>query len=167
MNPRGKLAALVGMIALVAVLASCAPTNQGSETFMDLQTAKGIAMAMEDEAAALVPPENVGDQTQLKTAHLLGCPDDQLKWSGRTTVTLLGDVDAEAMIDVIAAAWEQKDGVVVERRSTRQGAPRVDMTGTQGDFYSASIWAPGTELKITSFSPCFELEEGQHPSDAY
>jgi hypothetical protein len=167
MNPRGKLAALVGMIALVAVLASCVSTNQGSETIMDLQTAKGIAMAMEDEAAALVPPENVGDQTQLKTAHLLGCPDDQLKWSGRTTVTLLGDVDAEAMIDVIAAAWEQKDGVVVERRSTRQGAPRVDMTGTQGDFYSASIWVPGTELKITSFSPCFELEEGQHPSDAY
>ena len=166
MNPQVKLAVLVGMIALAAVLASCASTNQGSE-IMDLQTAKGIAMAMEDEAAALVPPENVGDQTQLKTAHLLGCPDDQLKWSGRTTVTLLGDVDAEAMIDVIAAAWEQKDGVVVERRSTRQGAPRVDMTGTQGDFYSASIWAPGTELKITSFSPCFDLEEGQHPSDSY
>ena len=134
---------------------------------MDLRTAKGIAMAMEDETAALVPAANVGDQTQLQTAHLLGCANDQLKWSGRTTVTLIGEVDAEILIGVIASAWEQKDGVVVERRKSRQGAPVVDMTGAQGDSYIASIRAPGTELTIDSFSPCFELAEGQHPSDEY
>ena len=71
------------------------------------------------------------------------------------------------MIEVIASAWEQKDGVVVERRKTREGAPRVNMSGAQGDSYIASIRAPGTELTIDSFSPCFELEEGQHPSDEY
>ncbi|MFC5929234.1 hypothetical protein [Cryobacterium melibiosiphilum] len=43
----------------------------------------------------------------------------------------------------------------------------MDRTGTQGDSYSASIWALGTELIITSFSPCFELAEGQYPSDEY
>ncbi|WP_104083238.1 hypothetical protein [Cryobacterium sp. Y11] len=167
MNSRGKLAAVVGMFALSMVLASCASTNQFGETTMDLKTAKGIAMATKDEAAALVPAQNVGDQSQTKTAHLVGCANGEVAWPGRTTVSLIGDVDAEAMIEVIASAWEQKDAVVVERRRTRQDAPRVDMTGTQGDFYSASIWSPGTELKITSFSPCFELEEGQHPSDEY
>ena len=167
MNPKRKYVAVLGMLTLTALLASCTMMNEGSDAFMDLQTAKGIAMAMEDETAALVPVENVGDQTQTQKAHLLGCANDQLAWPGRTTVTLIGDVDSEAMIEIIAAAWEKKDGVVVERRKTRQGAPRVDMTGAQGDFYSASIGAPGTELKITSFSPCFDLEEGQHPSDEY
>ena len=167
MNPSGKWAAIIGIVSLTAVLASCTSTDPKSEATMDLQTAKGIAMAMEDETAALVPVENVGDQTQTQKAHLLGCANDQLAWPGRTTVTLTGDVDSEAMIEIIASAWEKKDGVVVERRKTRQGAPRVDMTGAQGDFYSASIWAPGTELKITSFSPCFDLEKGQHPSDEY
>ncbi|SDO18896.1 hypothetical protein SAMN05216368_11223 [Cryobacterium flavum] len=167
MNRQGKTTAITGLLILIAVLTSCAPTNQGSETTMDLQTAKGIAMALEDETAALVPSENVGDQSQLQMTYLLGCANDTLAWPGRTTVTLVGDVDAEAMIDVIASAWEQKDGVVVERRKTRQGAPRVDMTGVQGDFYSASIWAPGTELQITSFSPCFELEGGTKPGMKY
>lgn len=44
---------------------------------------------------------------------------------------------------------------------------RVDMTGTQGDFYSADVWESGTILKIDSFSPCFPLEDGQHPGDEY
>ncbi|MDJ0376911.1 hypothetical protein [Cryobacterium sp. PH31-L1] len=167
MNPKQKFVAVLGMLTLTALLASCTMMKEGSEATMDLQTAKGIAMATEDETAALVPPENVGDQTQKQTAHLFGCADGRLSWPGLTTVTLIGDVDAEAMIEVIASAWEKKDGVVVKRLKTRQGAPRVDMTGTQGDSYSASIWAPGTELKIDSFSPCFELEEGQHPSDEY
>ena len=161
-----KIAAFIGMIALSVGLAACAP-NQGSETTMDLQTAKGIAMAMEDETAALVPSENVGDQSQLQMTYLFGCADGRLSWPGLTTVTLTGDVDAEALIEVIASAWEQKDGVVVKRLTTRQGAPRVDMTGTQGDSYSAAIWAPGTELKIDSFSPCFELEGGTKPGMKY
>jgi hypothetical protein len=129
---------------------------------MDLKTAKGIAMAMEDEAAELVPAANAGEQTQFSTAPLLGCGDKEYSWSGQSTVALVGGADAEAILESIAVMWEQKPGVVVERKDER-----VDMTGTQGDFYSADVWESGTILKIDSFSPCFPLEDGQHPGDEY
>ncbi|SDN39134.1 hypothetical protein SAMN05216368_105124 [Cryobacterium flavum] len=135
---------------------------------MDLQTAKGIAMAMEDEAALLVPPENVADQTQRKTAHLLGCGDGGHQWSGRTVVTFAGGVDPQSVVDSISAAWQLKNGVTVDQDAFNTGNDaEVDMTVATGGFYTAAIWNSGTQLYITSFSPCFELEEGQHPSDEY
>ena len=150
------LAVAVGMS-----VASCA-TPPMEEKTMDLETAKGIAMAMEDEATALVPAANAGEQTQFETAHLMGCGDREYTWSGHSTVALVGEADAEAILETIAVMWEQKPGVAVEREDER-----VDMTGTRGDFYSAGIWESGTILKIDSFSPCFPLENGQHPGDEY
>lgn len=135
---------------------------------MDVQTAKGIAMAMEDKTALLVPPQNVADQTQRKTAHLLGCGDRGYQWSGRTVVTFSGEVDPQSIVDTIAAAWNLKDGVTVEQDAAVTGNDaEVDMTVATGGFYTAAIWNSGTQLYITSFSPCFELEDGQHPSDEY
>jgi len=149
-------------LAVCVSLASCAAPSMEETKTMDLKTAKGIAMAMEDEVTALVPAENAGDRTQFETAHLLGCGDGQYTWPGRSSVALVGGADADAILESIALMWEQKPGVTVERKDER-----VDMTGTQGDFYSADIWESGTILKIDSFSPCFPLEEGQHPSDKY
>jgi hypothetical protein len=148
--------------ALGISVASCATSPIEETKTMDLETAKGIAMAMENEVTALVPAENAGEQTQFDTAHLLGCGDGEYSWSGHSTVALVGGADAEAILESIAVMWEQKPGVVVERLDER-----VDMTGIQGDFYSADVWESGTILKIDSFSPCFPLKDGQHPSDKY
>jgi hypothetical protein len=133
---------------------------------MDLETAKGIAMAVEDEAAALVPVDNAGEQTQFETAHLMGCADGLYSWPGRSSVALVGEVDPEALIESIAVMWEEKSEGTVERIEERGGALRVDLT-REGDSYSAGVWESGTILKINSFSPCFPLEEGQHPGDEY
>ncbi|MEC5182953.1 hypothetical protein RCH12_000396 [Cryobacterium sp. MP_3.1] len=155
------VSAVLALTVSVSV-ASCAMSPMEETKAMDLKTAKGIALAMEDEAAALVPVENAGEQTQFETAPLLGCGDGLYSWSGRSSVALVGGADAEAILESIAVMWEQMPGVVVERQDER-----VDMTGSQGDFYSAGVWESGTMLKIDSFSPCFPLEDGQHPSDEY
>ena len=155
------VSAMLALAVCIAVASCAAPPMEETKT-MDLETAKGIAMAMEDEVTALVPVENAGEQTQFETAHLLGCGDELYSWSGQSTVVLVGGVDAEAILESIAVMWERKPGVAVERKDER-----VDMTGTQGDFYSADVWESGTILKIDSFSPCFPLEDGQHPGDEY
>ncbi|WP_105035298.1 hypothetical protein [Cryobacterium aureum] len=167
MDPTGKWAAIVGIVALAAVLASCTSTDPESESMMDLQTVKGIAMAMKDEAAALVPAQNVGDQSQFTTAHLMGCSAGGYTWPGLTTLTLIGEVNGEELIEAIASAWEQKPGVTVERKAVRGGTLRVDMIATQGDSYSAGVWDSGKTLKIDSFSPCFEMEDGLKPGMEY
>ncbi|WP_104081719.1 hypothetical protein [Cryobacterium sp. Y11] len=159
----------VGVLVLGLGLTACAaPFGAEKETTLDVQTAKGIAVALEDETALLVPPQNVADPTQRKTAHLLGCVDGGHQWSGRTVVTFAGEVDPQSIVDTIAAAWKLKDGVTVEKNAAATGNDaEVDMTVETGGFYTAAIWNSGTQLYITSFSPCFELEEGQHPSDEY
>jgi hypothetical protein len=147
-------------------VASCAMSPMEETKTMDLKTAKGIAMAMEDEAVALVPAENAGEQTQFETTHVMGCGDGLYTWPGLSTVALIGEVDAEAIIESIAVMWEEKYEGQVERME-KQGDPlRVDLT-REGDSYSAGVWESGTILKVDSFSPCFPLEDGQHPSDKY
>ncbi|SDN39102.1 hypothetical protein SAMN05216368_105123 [Cryobacterium flavum] len=111
---------------------------------MDLQTAKGIAMAMEDETALLVPPEDVADQTQMKSSFLLGCTDETYQWSGRTILTFSGEVDTQGIVDRIAAAWKVKEGVTVEEDDTTGDDAQVDMRVATGGFYNAAIWNSGT-----------------------
>jgi hypothetical protein len=154
------------LVLVVSVMSSCAASPMEETKSMDLKTAKGIAMAMEDGATALVPAENTGERTQFETAHLLGCGDGEYSWSGHSTVSLVGDADAEAIIEAIAVLWEEEPGARVERKVARGGVLRVDLT-RENDSYSAGVWQSGTILKINSFSPCFPLEDGQHPSDKY
>ena len=167
MTRRRSVIARAAVLALAVSLsvASCATPVAQPET-MDLKTAKGIAMAMEDEATALVPAANAGEQTQFTTAHLLGCGGGLYSWPGRASVALVGEVDAEAIIESIAVMWEEKSGGSVERIDVRGGTLRVDLI-REGDSYSAGVWESGTMLKIDSFSPCFPLENGQHPGDEY
>ncbi len=169
-EPIGRLrvtgrAAVLAVIVSVSVASCAAPSMEETKT-MDLETAKSIAMAMEDEVTALVPVENAGEQTQFETAHLLGCGDGLYSWPGRASVALVGDADAEAIIESIAVMWEEKSEGRVERKDVRGGALRVDLI-REGDSYSAGVWESGTILKINSFSQCFPLEDGQHPSDEY
>ncbi|MDJ0378261.1 hypothetical protein [Cryobacterium sp. PH31-L1] len=154
-------------VVTLALTACAAPQNLQKETSMDLQTAEGIALAMEDEIAALLPSENVGDQTQQQTSPLLKCADDRYRWSGRTVVTFTGEVDTQGIVDGIAAAWKLEAGVNVEEGDATGDDAEVDLRVVDGGSYNAAIWNSGTQLYITSFSPCFELEEGQHPSDEY
>ena len=152
-------------VACSVALSSCASTNESAT--MDLQTAKGIAMAMEDETALLVPPEDVADQTHMKSSFLLGCTDETYQWSGRTILTFSGEVDTQGIVDRIAAAWKVKEGVTVEEDDTTGDDAQVDMRVATGGFYNAAIWNSGTQLYITSFSPCFELEGGTKPGMKY
>ncbi|WP_105033709.1 hypothetical protein [Cryobacterium aureum] len=155
------------LIVTLALTACAVPQNPQKETSMDLQTAKGIALTMENETAALLPSESIGDQTQKQTGPLLKCGDDQYRWSGRTVLTFAGEVNPQAIVDGIAAAWKLKERVTVKEGDTTGDDAEVDLRVDDGGSYNAAIWNSGTQLYITSFSPCFELEEGQHPSDEY
>lgn len=157
--------AVLALTASVSV-ASCAMSPMEETKTMDLETAKGIALAMEDEVTALVPAENTGEQTQFDTAPLLGCGDGLYSWSWRSSVALVGGADAEAIIESIALMWEEKYEGTVERQEKRGRPLRVDLS-REGDSYIAGIWESGTILTIDSFSPCFPLEDGQHPGDEY
>lgn len=165
MKPACRATLIVVAAAMLAGLAACGATNGTGQ--MNLQEAKTVALNGENETAKLVPSANIASSHQHQEASLLSCSSGGYRWPGQTRIVFAGNPDRGAIVDTIARHWKSRDGYDVHAKKTSSGQPRVDVTGTDGSFYSISVLDGGSSLYIDSFSPCFTLKSGQDPGTKY
>ncbi len=161
------------MAAVLALsLAGCGTHDEGSDVNQPLtvEEAKAVAQSVETELAAFIPPDIVVSVDQRPFGVLLRCrADGSYQWTGATTVRIAPGkrVDAKALTSEIVAAYDGRNSFVAAVEQTSDGEPRAHIVGPDSAGYLVSEDPDRAGVRIASFSPCFELQEGLSPGGSY
>jgi len=162
-----------GLIAValgcVVALSGCAPAAEepNEEGNVTLEEAKAQVQATELEIASLIPDDVVASIDQKPEGTLFSCDEEQHRWKGSTTVVLLPEADATAVVKQLESDVKDAGRFTVESW--------VDVTET----YSVQLTLPGSTenyvlsegephtIRIASGSVCFTLPEGVYPGGTF
>lgn len=131
---------------------------------LTVDEAKGEAQSVEDDIAALIPPESVTHVEQASTGGLLSCAGESAyQWYGHTYVDLRAGVDVEAILDAVVDKWRHDKSISTSRRTTWSKLHVVELDGPHNSTYFINARHSSDQISITSFSQCFILPEGVDP----
>jgi hypothetical protein len=125
---------------------------------MTLEDAKAAAQDVRDEVLALLPAENIETVRVVDEAGLLECADDEYKWPGGATVTVAGDLDAEAYLRSVLAAFDGREGWTIT--DSIEDSAQAEVRRDDGLSVYARVVKDGKEVWVRSFSVCFPFDPG-------
>ncbi len=147
--------------AILALVSGCSTDDPPRLSTLTIQQAKDHTQAVENEIAALIPPEYVAGVRQAETGGLLECGRGGYTWYGHTYVEIQGEPDFEAIRASIQSEMKRKNGYhALLLPATRYALAGAEIRGPFHSEYLASARRDGTEFRIMSFSPCFGLPDG-------
>jgi len=162
-----------GLIAValgcVVALSGCAPAadEPDEQSGVTWEEGKAQVQATEMEIASLIPDDVVARIDQKPEGTLFSCGEEQHRWKGSTTVVLLPEADATAVVKQLESDVKDVGRFDVESW--------VDVT----DTYSVQLTSPGSAenhvlsegephtIRIASGSVCFTLPEGVYPGGTF
>jgi hypothetical protein len=160
-------AAAVLALAISLTVTGCA-SGDGHERVDDLTVddAKTETMAIERSVVDSFPAAEVVSVDQAPTGVLLSCSDDTYQWTGRVTVQMDGASDRAAVLDVIADAFDDREGYdsTIDEQT---GDPRLLVTGPDGAAYVGRFDEASHLVTLASASRCVALREGERSSDTF
>lgn len=158
--------ALVLVIAASVLMSGCGGADPDMGSSLSVSDAKVLTQQTETKIIDSLPRSKVVDVRRVDPGVLMSCSAEGLvNWAGGATVTTTGDIDFDAVLRSIQDRFDA-DGEYLTELATRDGAPRLTIQKDGANWISGPL-AGGTEFHISSFSPCFPLPEGTHPSDKY
>ena len=165
-NAACGLTRYIAAAVILVSLAGCASTQE-KDTMLNLAQAKTLTQDIERQIAALVPSPIVTATEQRETSTVLfDCERGHL-WPGLLTLDLVDGVDKDDVIGGIASGWAGRDGWTLQRELSDSGSPSIVLTGSDGSLFSVYFEQQGRELRVSSYSPCFELGEEVDPGKIY
>ncbi|KAA9106460.1 hypothetical protein [Microbacterium rhizomatis] len=156
--------AMALVLLLAAPLSACATTPQEAPVTLTLEDAKADVRAAEDEVIALIPSGVVTETLpRTETSRTLFACDgpDTYYWPGGAQLQIDPSTDSGAVIGAIGDAWSAKDGwkVTWVERGEKDGVYHLDMLRDDGLHLAVMNLEGNTLLDISSFSPCFGLDD--------
>lgn len=148
-------------VALSTALAGCANGAATVKPALTVEAAKAAVLAEEQRIASVIPAEYVERQEQLDSAHLLSCRGGAHLWPDQGTIVLKGDPDISSLLARVMEAYEKREQFTVKLGKTFGGAERVTISGEDGANYYLSPTVQGSDIELSSFSPCFMLGPDQ------
>jgi len=94
------------------------------------------------------------------------CSDDTYQWTGRVAVQMDGSPDRTAVLDVIAGAFDDREGYD-SAINEQTGDPRLLVTGLEGAAYVGRFDEASHLVTLASASRCLALREGENSYDTY
>lgn len=155
---------MLSLVAVVVGLSACSTTPatvSGTEATpaasqSAMFEAKRNTLEVQGRILSLIPAESVADIDHAVKAQLLGCGDDYL-WPGGARVTLQGAVDAQSLVDSIAASFDGEAGWEVGASPT-EGAVGAELLHDGGSRFTVVFSQDLAKVNVTSFSACFPFE---------
>ncbi|WP_375386233.1 hypothetical protein [uncultured Microbacterium sp.] len=156
--------ALALVLALAAPLTACAMIPQEAPVTLTLEDAKADVRAAEDEVIALIPADAVTETLpRTETSRTLFTCDTAgtYYWPGGAQLKIDPSTDSGAVIGAVNDAWSAKDGwkVTWVEQGEKDGVYHLDMLRDDGLHLAVMNLERNTLLDISSFSPCFALDD--------
>jgi len=162
---RGLGALALGITAIV--LSGCSGGDNEVGSTLSVNDAKVLTQQVETKIIDSIPPSKVVHVRRVDPGVLMSCSAKGLvNWAGGATVTTTGDVDFDALLRSIQDRFDP-DGEYLTELVIRDGTPRLTIKNQDGANWISGPLAGGPDFHISSFSPCFALPVGMHPSDRY
>lgn len=163
---RGPAAAVLALAVSLAVTGCAAGGEGAGQDGLDVDDAKTETMAIERSVVDSFPAAEVVSVDQAPTGVLLSCSDDTYQWTGRVTVQMDGASERAAVLDVIAGAFDDREGYdsAIDEQT---GDPRLLVTGPGGAAYVGRFDEASHLVTLASASRCFALREGENSYDTY
>lgn len=162
---RAVVIVLMGALATQAVACSFAPPSSPSqskmESNMELAEAKRIAQTTERELAEIVPLPLVQSFEQQPKGSLMSCSDGGSHWAGHSKLTFLAPLDPGELFQSASEKWNGRPGWAADVGDTGVGSLRVIVQGPGTSSYILSMAPDGLTARISSMSPCVEVEPGE------
>ena len=131
------------------------------------EAAKAATQAMELEVAAVIPQQVVVSIEQNPKGSLFSCDDDQHRWKGATTVTLVPGTEVEPIVKEMEAHFRDDDRFEVRTRVNIADKYKVQLMSPE----TAANYIFGRDeadtIRIDSGSACFTLPEGVYPGGSF
>ena len=129
---------------------------------LSVEDAKRIAQDTEDAIVKTLPTSMIASVEQRKTGILLPCGENrEYQWTGRTIVNLAPSATVEDVVSRVLSAYSDNDELR-PRDITDSSGPAIQLLGPYDSGYIVGRRSDDA-VDVASFSPCFNLPEGESP----
>lgn len=152
MNPSVRTA--LGSVTVFGILALTACAGQTPSSPLTRADAESLTRSVQQRIVAQFPDEAVAsDRTRDWT--MLACSETEVSSAGGEVLLLTERIDVDATYGEIADAVRD-DGYSASFDTTGDGTERLTLTGTIHDRYLVTIHNDTQQVRLSSFSPCYE-----------
>ncbi len=167
MNSGSAHLAVTAAVVTVLALSGCASRVGDVDEPANAAEAKQTTQRTEREILGLLPPGTASDLQQADEGTLMNCGERRALWAGAATVAVDESTDYAQLLDVIAADYEASTEFEIDRAPSAAGEPSVQFVHENGESYLIGPRREDRRLEVLSFSPCFDLVEGQRAGTSF
>lgn len=159
--------AVTAAVTAVFALGGCASTVGAVDEPANAAEAKQTTQQTERNILGLLPPGAASDLQQADEGTLMNCGERRALWAGAATVAVDESADYAQLLDVIAAGYKSSTVFEIDREPSAAGEPSVQFVHANGESYLIGPRREERRLEVLSFSPCFDLSEGQRAGTSF